>query len=74
MAKKNKNKTNIIICPYCNTKYPEERGVCPNCHKTPYGDSNGYTPMSDDKIAKIRITLGVVLVVAFIAVYLIFLR
>ncbi|MBE7088960.1 MAG: hypothetical protein E7370_05560 [Clostridiales bacterium] len=74
MSNKSKKSKSIIICPYCGEKYSEERGVCPNCHKTPYGDSNGYTPMSDEKIKKIRLTIGVVLVAVFIAVYLLFFR
>lgn len=74
MSNKNNKNVNIIVCPFCGEKYPAEKGVCPNCHKTPYGDSNGYTPMSDEKIKKIRLFVGAGLVVAFIVVYLLFLR
>ena len=74
MAKKNIKNKEIIVCPFCGEKYPAESGVCPNCHRTPYGESSGYTPMSEDKIKKIRWGIGIVLVAIFAVIYFVWLR
>lgn len=68
MPKKNK-KPETIICPYCGERYNSDHPYCPYCHKSAYGKSNGYTPMSDKKIMIIRIVVGVVLVAAFVVLY-----
>ena len=69
MAKKNnQNLPQTVICPHCGERYSGDRKYCPYCKKDPYGNAEGYTPMSDSTAKKIRLIVGAICVVAFIIV------
>lgn len=62
MTEKKKKKTNlekhIVKCEHCGKDVLDHMTQCPYCHGELHG--NGYKPMTDEQIKKIRVPLTII--------------
>lgn len=65
----------IIKCPKCGEEMPSTISTCVNCgYRLNNDDGPSYTPLSNEKIKKVRFIIGTVCIVVFLILYFVVLK
>lgn len=57
-----------VVCKHCKEEVPVDSEVCPHCGHFVKSGFKPYTPISRQKAWKIKIVLGIICIIVFIAI------